>query len=79
MQQPAIKTKKLANEIMEYLEQCPNAADTLENITQWWVTKLLYERSKVQVKEALEYLIDEKKMECISISDDKKIYRKQVL
>ena len=47
---------EIAKEIMDYLTKNPDAADTLEAVTEWWLLeqKIDYESSKV--KEALEEL-----------------------
>ncbi len=47
---------ELAKEIMDYLSKNPDAADTLEAVTEWWLLeqKIEYESSKV--KEALDEL-----------------------
>jgi len=68
--------KLLVNEILGYLEFHPNAADTLEGITRWWVTKLLYQRSKSQVNEALKILVESNEIDCISNSNNQILYRK---
>jgi len=68
--------KLLTGEILEYLDFHPNAADTLEGITRWWVTKLLYQRSKTQVNEALKILVESNQIDCINNSNNQMVYRK---
>ena len=44
-------------DLLLYLFENPNAADSLEGIVQWWLLKSKSEISKAKVKEALEQLI----------------------
>ena len=52
----------LAEEIVRYLENHPNAADTVNGITNWWITRQRYEESAARVRLALEFLEKEKKI-----------------
>lgn len=48
---------RIAEEIELYLYSHPSAADTLEGITKWWLTRQRYEEATFMVKKALGYLI----------------------
>ena len=47
----------IAQEIERYLMKRPNAADSLEGITKWWLTRQRFEDALDFVQKALEYLI----------------------
>ena len=47
----------ISEEIHRYLLSHPDAADTIEGITKWWLTSQRYEETKTLVKKALNNLI----------------------
>ena len=47
----------LAHGIECYLEQHPNAADSLEGIQRWWLARHRYAEDALKVERALEWLI----------------------
>lgn len=49
----------VANEIMEYLHDHPNAADSLDGVVSWWLTRQRFKSAREIVERALEYLVDE--------------------
>lgn len=51
------KVIKIAEEIETYLFSHPNAADTVEGITKWWLTRQRYEEATALVRKALDNLI----------------------
>ena len=44
---------EIAKEIMDYLTKNPDAADTLEAVTEWWLLEQKIEYESTKVKEAL--------------------------
>jgi hypothetical protein len=58
---PGINSKQdmttVAQQIRDYLENHPNAADSLEGVVGWWLTRQRYEESKEDVQEALDHLV----------------------
>lgn len=50
--------EKICNEILAYLVDHPSAQDTLEGILNWWLLERAIKFQKVQVKKALNELID---------------------
>ena len=66
---------KVSLKILRYLEQHPNAADTLEGIVEWWVPKQsIYEEERV-VQQALDQMVKEKLILTTETSDARKHYR----
>lgn len=61
--------------ILRYLEQHPNAADTLEGIVEWWVPKqAIYEEERV-VQKALDEMVKQKLLLTTESSGARKHYR----
>jgi hypothetical protein len=50
---------QVVREIQQYLHEHPNAADTLEGITRWWLSHLNGEVSHSLVQQALDILVSE--------------------
>ena len=50
---------RLANEIRRYLETHPNAADTINGITRWWLPRQRFEETATKIQQAMEYLESE--------------------
>lgn len=50
------KISELAIEISGYLDTHPNAADSLEGVTKWWLNPSKKSRSEADVLSALDYL-----------------------
>lgn len=48
--------EKLTQQILEYLEEHPEAGDTLEGIATWWVQCQQVSESVIAVRQALQQL-----------------------
>jgi hypothetical protein len=51
-----------AETIQRYLDAHPNAADSVEGIARWWLTRQRYEEAIKIVEQALERLVAEGKV-----------------
>lgn len=49
----------VAQQIARYLEEHPNAADTLEGVVHWWLARQRYEDSVQTVEVALAWLVEQ--------------------
>lgn len=68
-------TSEVALKILRYLDQNPNAADTVEGILEWWLPKQsIYEEEKV-VKRALDEMVKRNLILTTRSSDARKHYR----
>jgi len=67
--------ERISEEIHRYLTKHPNAADTLEGITRWWLTRQRYEESKKNVQKALYLLVNRKLVAQIDNLDGKCTYK----
>lgn len=56
MDNDAINT--LAHEVATYLSMHPNAADTVEGILRWWLTRVRTEEATADVQLALDALVE---------------------
>ena len=69
--------KRVAQEIERYLVSHPAAADSLEGVAKWWLTRQRYQDALVIVEKALDYLIASGRVVKTKKSDGTCIYRKQ--
>ena len=68
-------TWAVALKILRYLDQNPNAADTIEGILEWWLPKQsIFEEEKV-VERALDEMVKRNLILTIRSSDPRQHYR----
>jgi hypothetical protein len=51
------RNKDISQEILEYLRKHPDASDTLEGITEWWLLNQRITDEVIKVKEAVSTLV----------------------
>jgi hypothetical protein len=66
--------QKIADQIKCYLKNHPNAADTIEGITKWWLPGLGIEASSLIVQQALNYLGSKLIVKCNANLNGNKVY-----
>jgi hypothetical protein len=66
--------QKIADQIECYLKYHPNAADTIEGITKWWLPGQGIEASSVIVQQALDYLGSKLVIKCNANLSGNKVY-----
>ena len=59
---PEADREMIAGEILEYLDDNPEAMDTATGITQWWLVRQRYLRGLTQIEAALQLLLDRGKI-----------------
>jgi hypothetical protein len=64
----------LSKVILRYLDTHTDAADTVEGISQWWVTRQRYEDSMAAVERALTELEKQKLVKRSTLADGTVIY-----
>lgn len=64
----------LREALMNYLQGHPHAADTLEGITQWWLTGVDPAVTPSMIQQALDELILEKKISSDVLGDGSVLY-----
>ena len=69
-----IKVMHVADQIEGYLKSHPNAADTIEGITKWWLTGQGIEVSSLIVQQALDYLGSKSVVKCNANLSGNKVY-----
>ena len=62
-------------EIVEYLHAHPAAADTVEGIVNWWLPLQRYENAKTAIQKALHELVQEGRVDEVTIGNDIRLYR----
>jgi hypothetical protein len=65
----------LAGDIMAYLVNHPEAQDTVEGITEWWLLEQKIRKTASEVKAALGTLVAKKKVKQVHRQDGRIYYR----
>lgn len=68
-------TSDLAAVILRYISSRPDACDTLEGVSEWWLARQRYEDSYAGVATALDLLIDRGLAEATRFADGRVVYR----
>ncbi len=74
--QQSTKVNQTAEAIERYLSARPQAAETVEGITRWWLVRQRYEDSLDLVQNALDLLVERGAVEKLGLSGGHPIYRK---
>ena len=61
-------------EILGYLDEHPNAVDSLEAIQQWWLLQRVARNSHSRIRQALDQLVDARLVERRVLSDGHEVY-----
>lgn len=64
----------IAQEISDYLAEHPKAADSLEGVASWWLTRQRYERAEDIVHKALEHLVAQGVVKKVNNKGNKTVY-----
>lgn len=64
----------VAQEILSYLRNHPNAADTLDGILNWWLPRQRYEMEQQRIEESLEHLVARGLVSKKTLSDGTVLY-----
>lgn len=70
--------KQITEEIVSYLKNHPNAADTVEGITEWWLLSLRTNITTKLVQQALDFLVSKSEMKFKVNLSGKKVYSKML-
>lgn len=65
---------ELRETILSYLNNCSNAADTIEGVISWWLPRQRYNDSYKNILRILEQLVDEKTLLKTRLPDGNVIY-----
>lgn len=69
------RVEVVAGEIARYLVQHPDAADTFDGITRWWITRIRFDEASQVVGEALDGLVREGRVVKERLPDGTLLYR----
>jgi hypothetical protein len=67
-------TDTLVREVMTYLSMHPDAADTVEGILRWWLTRVRVEEAAADVQRALDMLVERRVVVKRQLPDGRIIY-----
>lgn len=67
---------KLREAILNYLQHNPNAVDSLEGITNWWLPQAYKKEGVSRIEKILEQLIEEGSVKKASLIDGTIVYMK---
>jgi|ThiBioDrversion3_1041553.scaffolds.fasta_scaffold37362_2 hypothetical protein len=62
-------------EIIEYLHLHPYAADTVDGIIHWWLSRQRYETAKAVIQRALDDLVNQGVIDCVQAADNTRVFR----
>jgi len=65
----------LCQGILKYLQAHPEAADSLEGITDWWLPPLEYSVTTEAVREALDLLVLQHRIARIDLADGRTLFQ----
>lgn len=66
---------EVARKIMDYLRRNPDAGDTLEGISKWWLQSECIDQSVGEVSTALEELVKEGKLKKQKVKGERLVYK----
>jgi hypothetical protein len=66
----------IAEEIARYLEDHPDAADSLDGIRQWWLPRVRFDEATARIEEALEELLTRGVVVRQVMADGRVLYRR---
>ncbi len=62
-------------EILAYLRAHPNAADSVDGIADWWLSRQRHETGTEAIQEALTELVELGVLETVTLGNGKNLYR----
>jgi len=66
---------ELHDVIVDYLQNNPNAADSLEGILNYWVPQAYRKIDRATIEQVLEQLMDEGKVQKVGLADGSILFR----
>jgi hypothetical protein len=67
--------RAVAVEIVRYLRDHSEAADTVEGVARWWLSRQRYEDARATVEQAMAILVDGRMVEKHTLPDGTAVYR----
>ncbi|MBT2970023.1 MAG: hypothetical protein B6D72_11000 [gamma proteobacterium symbiont of Ctena orbiculata] len=71
---PTYTPAELAQQIQQYLRRNPDAADTIEGVTRWWLQALAGRICRQDVLKALKLLEEQKEIRTYLVPGSNRIY-----
>ena len=76
MNQNYVGLSEIKAEVLGYLEEHPNAADSVEAIQQWWLLQRVSRYSRERIQKALDQLVEDHLIERSRLSDGHEVYKR---
>jgi hypothetical protein len=67
---------EIQTEVLGYLDEHPNAADSMEAIRQWWILQRVSKYSREMIQQALDKLVEARLVERRLLRDGRELYAK---
>ena len=74
MPSDAKEVKRIADEIARYITTHKHGADTLEGVTRWWIARQRLSEAEEKVREAVEFLCEQRVMLKRTLADGTVLY-----
>ncbi len=71
-----VTRSEIQSEVLGYLDEQPNAADSIEGIRQWWLLQRMAKYSLGRVQQAVEELETAQLIERHTLADGRVVYAK---
>lgn len=72
---PEPDLRALGERVLDYLRKHPDAADSLDGVTDWWLAQPGFPVAPEAVREALALLVAEHRIACIDLADGRTLYQ----
>ena len=67
---------EIKTEVLGYLEEHPDAADSVEAIQQWWLLQRVSRFSRERIQKALDQLVEAHLVDRRRLSDGHEVYKR---
>jgi Fe2+ or Zn2+ uptake regulation protein len=67
---------EIKSEVLGYLEEHPDAADSVEAIQQWWLLQRVSRFSHERIQKVLDQLVEAHLVERLRLSDGHEVYKR---
>jgi hypothetical protein len=78
MNQNYVGLNEIKREVLGYLDEHPDAADSVEAIQQWWLLQRVSRYSRERIQEALDEMVKEHLIECHQLNDGHEVYKRVI-
>jgi hypothetical protein len=66
------RAQEIADGVLDYLRECPNAMDTVESIAEWWISRAQVRTDVTILADVLDRLTKQGILEQVGDGDDRR-------